>query len=166
MALFKFKTLNGMGWGTLNQWSWNLLEAINYSWWSSLSSKRIQPTVKGKQALQPFLLAVQWLPAVNSVELSGQFPRTYHLHLLLSKKPQPGPGTELDVPKSLRTFRWTVAGMTRNVKSLCSWGFELLSCKFNGPDRDQMSQRTIQTFSWGLKPNLCSQTILNVLITG
>lgn len=57
MAMFKFKTLDRMGWGTLDRWSWNLLEAINYSWWSSLSSKRMQPTVKGVQTLQPFLLA-------------------------------------------------------------------------------------------------------------
>lgn len=128
--------------------------------------------VEEMQKLQCSLLSAAVGPWRDSSELRGLFPCAYHLHLLLSKKPQPGPGTEMDMPKCRRTFHGNVAGLMgtwqeQKCQESSLLRFRALCCKFNSPNWDQMSQVqiTVQTFSWGMKPNLCSQTIPNVLIT-
>lgn len=146
--MFKFKTLDRMGvgntWSVILEFTWgNQLFLMKFS----LSSKRTQPTVKGVQTLQPFLLARElcrtWWP------VSTYLP--------------PTPSTF----KETTTWTWNRTGCAKGPEDIslnCGWpdgklawpemlrvfalGFRALSRKFNGPDRDQMSQEAIQTFSW------------------
>lgn len=138
MATFKFKSIDRMGRGTLKQCLRNLPGESNCSA-EVLSPLGRLSKVKGMPTLQLSPLSPVWIPDETSAELGGLFLCTYHLHLLLSKKPQPGPGTKLDVPKCLRTFLRNVAGL------MGSWHderrqepvllrFPALCCRFNGPD--------------------------------
>lgn len=136
-----------------------------------ISTDVLSPPGGQSQRLREGSGSLQWVPDLNC-RAQWPVPMYLTLHLLLSNKTKLECETEPEVPKCLRTFHQNVAGLMgschgQKCQESSLLRFQALCCKFSGPDGDQMSQVqiTIQTFRWGLKPNLCSQTIPNVLIT-